>query len=210
MIGRGSAWRLSNERLYLRNEVGEVFSFIKSKSQSDYAFFACAANVGLRISEILHIRSENVRSQELEVVRRKKKVLRSEPILLHSAIATILVRLANEVGDGWLWPGRSHGCWRERRKEGQIVGKEQICEGGHVSKREMQRRWTEYVDELHLGRRGRGAHGLRHFAITEFYRMHKDLRAAQEFAGHSSSAITERYAHVIDMADKINKVKPVL
>jgi integrase len=56
---------------------------------------------------------------------------------------------------------------------------------------------------------GRGIHSLRHTAITNIYALTKDLRKAQVFAGHSSSAITERYAHIVDMAETLSAM-PVL
>ena len=87
---------------------------------------------------------------------------------------------------------------------------DQLCGGGHISKREVQRRWTAYLDELALYQKGRGIHSLRHYAVTEFYRVHRDIRAAQVFAGHSSSVITETYAHVVDMEEKVNAIKPML
>ena len=94
-----------------------------------------------------------------------------------------------------------------RRSNGE---KEQVCPGGHVSLRAIQRRWELTVAEAGLRVPGRGIHSLRHYAVSQFYAKHRDLRAAQIFAGHSSSQITERYASVLDMKDKINAMEAVL
>jgi integrase len=105
-----------------------------------------------------------------------------------------------------MFPGESGPCVIHRAS-GQ---EDQICDGGHVSRREMQRRWSAYRGVAGLDAKGRGVHSLRHYGITEFYRENKDLRAAQMFAGHSSSAVTEKYAHVLEMEAMMKKVKPTL
>lgn len=204
------SWKLSNEKMLLREEVAKVFTAIKKCSFEDYAFFAVAANTGLRISEVMHLKTEDVKEAQIVVTRRKKKVLRQEYLDVTEEIAEILRKLVGKKKTGWLWPGESRGCKRPRQKNGKVYEQEVLCQGGHISKRELQRRWARYVEKVRLARPGRGPHALRHYAITEFYRVHRDLRAAQVFAGHSSSAITEVYAHVVDMKEKIQAVKAVL
>lgn len=203
-------WKLSNEKLYLRQQVSKVLDLVKREDFADYVFFASAANTALRISEILHLKAEDVGPGQIMVVRRKKKDLKAEPLQVGPEFERLIRKLASKIGDGWLWTGRSKGCRRPRQKDGRVYATEEICQGGHLCKREIQRRWSDYVARSGLTQPGRGAHGLRHYAITEFYKVHRDLRAAQEFAGHSSSTITETYAHVVDMAEKVRAVKAVL
>lgn len=52
------------------------------------------------------------------------------------------------------------------------------------------------------------SHDLRSTVLTEMYRASKDLRATQEFAGHSSSATTEAYTGIRmkDMRDAIGAI----
>ncbi len=53
-----------------------------------------------------------------------------------------------------------------------------------------------------LKRPGISNHALRHTAATLGYLHTGDLRAVQEFLGHSDPRMTSRYAHVVDMAKR--------
>ncbi len=53
-----------------------------------------------------------------------------------------------------------------------------------------------------LKRPGVSDHALRHTAATLGYLHTGDLRAVQEFLGHSDPRMTSRYAHVVDMAKR--------
>ena len=57
---------------------------------------------------------------------------------------------------------------------------------------------------------GRGIHQCRHYFATEMYSATRDIRATQVALAHSSVSMTERYAHVVDLKEKINLVKPTL
>lgn len=103
--------------------------------------------------------------------------------------------------------GVAHDITNTTKATKIVIGR---CPGGHICRREIQSRWRGYLETLGLYVPGRGIHSLRHYAVTEFYTRHRDLRATQEFVKHSSSAITENYAHVVDMKEKINDVEPTL
>ena len=47
-------------------------------------------------------------------------------------------------------------------------------------------------------------------SASDMNRLTKDLRKAQVFAGHSSSTITERYAHIVDLGDTLAQMKVML
>lgn len=205
-----SNWKLSNDKLLLRDQVAKVLGIVKRASVEDYVFFASCANLGFRISEVMHLKVEDVRGSEIMVTRRKKKTLEPEPVHVGQDVLELLGKVIGRRRVGWLWPGESRGCSRPRQKGGKVYAREEICQGGHLSKREIQRRWTRYVEKAKLTLRGRGVHALRHYAITEFYRVYRDLRATQVLAGHSASSTTEQYAHVVDMTEKIDGIKPVL
>lgn len=199
-------WKPPLSKLLSRAEVGAVFELAKKNDRRDYILFVTAANTGLRLSEILHLTTHDLLDGALRATRRKKKRLRPEEIAAPAPLLGLLKSWASElkkVSNGWLFVGSSGPCKRGPKKE-------VLCEGGHVSRREIQRRWTAYLKAAKLSAKGRGVHTLRHYAGTEFYRTHKDLRATQEFLGHSSSSTTEGYAHVLDMAEKVGKVKPTL
>jgi len=194
-------WRLSAAKLLSRENVGRLLELAKSNSR-DYRFFVIAANTGLRLSEIIHLRAEDILGNtSMEVTRLKRATLKSEVIDLPHPLGQMLKKFADEIKGGWLFIGAAKPC----KKNGKY-----ICTGGHVSGREMQRVWDRYLLKLKLSKPGRGIHTLRHYAGTEFYSATKDLRATQEFLGHASSKTTETYAHVVDMKKKLSEVKPTL
>ena len=60
-------------------------------------------------------------------------------------------------------------------------------------------RTCHYLRLAGLKRPGISDHALRHTAATLGYLHTGDLRAVQEFLGHSDPRMTSRYAHVVDM-----------
>lgn len=200
-----SGWNLKREKILSRDEVKRVLDLARKGDERDYLIFAIAANVALRVSEILHIRTSDVRADSIRVTRLKKKTRDAEDVPISEGLGKLLLESdlyrLNKKRDGWLFKGYASPC----RKKGVT-----LCDGGHVCKREIQRRWKLYLSTAKLDANGRGIHTLRHYAITEFYDRHRDLRATQEFVQHSSSAITETYAHVREMREKILAVKPTL
>lgn len=196
-------WRIPRAKILSREEVARILKAAKETDLRDYVFLAIAANVGLRLCEIVHIRRDDVDADSIVVTRRKKKVLAPEAAAIQESLSKVTRNFidASKNGSPWLFPGHSTPCLR---------GREKLCDGGHVSRREIQRRWESYLKVCKLSARGRGIHSLRHYAVTTFYATHKDLRAAQMFAGHTSPLITQVYAHVVDMKEKVQKVKVTL
>jgi len=201
-----SDWTLSDAKIISPDEVRTILARAKSLGEMDpdwhrdYEFFAVAAHTGLRVSEVAHIEKDDVMTSRLMMTRRKKKHLHPAPIEVMPEILAMLRNRADAVEAGYVFPGRCQPCVIQRLKRGP----EQVCVGGHASLRNIQRRWRILLEDLGLYKYGRGIHSLRHTAITEMYKLTRDLRKAQVFAGHSNSAITERYAHVVDMQESLN------
>lgn len=198
-------WHLKDAKIVSPDEFRVILGRAKELSDYDawwgvmYDWMAIAVNTGLRVSEVAHVEKTDVLPTRLVVTRRKKRRLHPEPIEVMPAVREILKRRADAVSEGFLFPGRQAPCFINRRN-GE---REQVCIGGHASIRNVQRRWRLLLEELGLYKYGRGIHSARHTAVTEIYRATKDLRKAQVFAGHSSSTITEVYAHVTDMKETL-------
>jgi integrase len=209
-----SSWTPPRDKTLTRDQVKRVLAAAKGSQAAigglfDYTFFAVCANTGLRVSEVAHLRRDGLllsnadcKEAQISVIRLKKKEVHLERVDIASALEKIL----RDFLDIWkesefVFPGGTRGCSLSRKLS---------CPGNHISVREMQRRWDYYLRKVRLKVEGRGIHMLRHYAVTEFYEKHRDLRAAQLFAGHSSSTITERYAHVVEMREKIRAVEPTV
>ena len=212
---------LGDAKIITPEEVGQILQRAKEAGDMDpmfhrdYEFMAIAVNTGLRLSEVAHIEKGDVLPSRIMMTRRKKRHLQAAPIEVMPAVMEILRRRASGVEDGYIFPGRAQPCIIHRSKthrdtKVRTQWTEQVCIGGHCSLRSIQRRWRLLITELGLYKYGRGIHSLRHTAITEIYRLTKDLRKAQVFAGHSSSKITEVYAHVLDLQESLNVMKPLI
>lgn len=200
-----TAWHLAPEKVLTREEVQQILAAAKRRDLRDYVFFTLAANTGLRLCEVIHIRGENLDRGQFTITRRKKRVLRPELIDVPDGLYELAKKWTNGSPD-YLFPGRQAPCFINHLK-GEP---EKVCDGGHASKRNLQRRWGMCCEDAGVKMRGRGIHTLRHYAISEFYDQHRDLRAAQLFAGHSSPMITRVYAHVRDMKEKVKAMEVTL
>ena len=202
-----ASWSLPVEKIVSPDDVRNILATAKKYSERDWTFFVIGANTGLRLSEVGHLMVDDVLdSNRLRVTRRKKKVLKPEIIDVAAPVHAIIREWAKQYEIGYLFPGNCAPCFI-RHLNGTP---EQFCIGGHSSLRDLQRRWKMVLAECGLNMNGRGIHSLRHAAITAFYASTRDLRAAQMFAGHSSSQMTERYAAVLDMKEKVNKVEVLM
>ncbi len=74
--------------------------------------------------------------------------------------------------------------------------------GMRLSRRHIRAQTDKYLRLSGLKRPGISNHALRHTAATLGYLHTGDLRAVQEFLGHSDPRQTSRYAHVVDMAKR--------
>jgi integrase len=201
-----SSWSFPRAKTLTPSECGRILTKASDTDPLLYVFLAIAANTALRLCEVLHLQATDVIDGQLRIVRRKKKQLRAEMIDVTPALASILHDWSQMYADGWLFPGKVKPCIIRRSNGIQ----EQVCEGAHMAKRVIQARWERLLQSCGLSMEGRGIHSLRHFAITAFYAKHRDLRAAQTFAGHSSSSMTERYARVLDMREKVHAMGTML
>ena len=206
----GAVWNLRIEKILQRDEMSRILGIAKERSARTYTFLATCANTGLRLSEVGHIHADDVLPRcQLRITRRKKRTLQPIVIDISPQLAAILEEW-KQMFDGYLWPGNAKPCIIHRSKKGVALEPEYACQGGHISLRVIQRDWALICAEAGLRMHGRGIHSTRHFAITEFYDKHRDLRAAQVFAGHSSSQMTEKYAAVREMKEKVNAMEAML
>lgn len=202
-----ASWSLADCKIITPDQVRQILATARKHSERDFVFMALGAHTGLRLSEVGHLMVEDVLDRDrLIVTRRKKKVLKPEIIDVAAPVHALLREWAKQFEIGYLFPGNCAPCFIRHLSKPA----EQFCIGGHASLRDIQRRWSMVLAECGLLTYGRGIHSLRHTAITSMYEKTKDLIAAQKFAGHSSSQITERYAHAVDMKGKINSMDVLL
>lgn len=201
----GGEWNLRPELVPARDEMSKILDLIKGEDEKYYVLFATLANTGLRVSEGMHLRASDLVNGRIRVTRRKKRRLAPSTVEVSDAVWTLLSKWA-EGKKGYLWPGGSGPCILARTN-GKV---EQLCKGGHLHIRTAQTRWRFTIAKLGLYIKGRGIHQTRHYFGTEMYAETLDLRATQKALDHSSSTMTEKYAHVVDLKKKVNQIKPSL
>lgn len=223
--------------------------------ERDLAFVDAASQTGLRVSEVAHLKKEDILDGRLIVTRRKKKVLTAKPIPVNPDGLKRIREWAERVKSGYIFPGAAAPCFIHRRPKFEAqdcpdCGKrvaplsmirkksdriamffqhlnvdhkrsadevqewidfasvekvDQFCPGGHLSIRHFQGRWKKLMLDLDIYKFGRGVHCIRHASVTRLYNKTRDIRAAQEFAGHESIEMTKRYCHV-DLEEKLASV----
>ena len=187
---------LAPEKKLLKRDLEAILSKAKAASRRDWTFFMVAAQTGLRLCEVLHLRAEDMDGDGLVITRRKRR----KPFREIASFPDQVMKLLSEwsksqkIERGFLFEGNSNPCFLRGAK---------ICGGGHVSRRDIQRRWTGYVKGAGIYKRGRGIHCLRHYFCTEAYRQTKDLKFVKDMVGHSSITVTDRYAHTVDLREEL-------
>lgn len=203
----GAEWNLATELVPNREEMGRVLEMAKANSPRDYVLFALCSHTGLRISEAIHVKTDDLINGKMRVVRRKKRVLQYSSVEISKPIWDLLAEWAQQF-DGYLFPGGAKPC-EIKRRNGKVDSVPN-CSGGHLHIRTGQMAWRMMISRAGLYMKGRGIHQTRHYFATEMYAATKDLRATQVALAHSSSTMTEKYAHVVDQREKVNLVAPVL
>lgn len=204
----GAEWNLATELVPNRAEMTKVLEMTKERSARNYVIFALCSHTGLRISEAMHIKTTDLVNGKMRVTRRKKRVLQPSSVEISGSIWNLLTEWAQQF-DGYIFPGGSEPCTIVHRgkKAGQVT---RVCSGGHLHLRTAQTAWRHAIEQAGLYMPRRGIHQTRHYFATEMYAATKDLRATQVALAHSSSTMTEKYAHVVDQREKVNLVVPVL
>lgn len=202
-------WHLDTRLVPNREEMARILAVAKEFNARTYVFLAICSHTGLRLCEVMHIKSSDVADNKLCVTRRKKRVLQESIIEVPNSLWPLLKEWSDSYDD-YLFPGNAKPCVIRRSKKGVKLADEYACQGGHTSLRVIQRDWAIIVAEAGLRKRGRGIHQTRHYFGTQFYNATRDIRATQEALAHSNMEMTARYAHVVDMKEKVNKVQGLL
>ena len=155
----------------------------------DHVIFAIALGTGLREHEIAALDVRDISDAEgrvrrrvrLRVFKRSNSDLELQQAVLNE---TLRAKLRHYLG------------WMERHGRSLDPGEPLFVsrKGNRLSTRQMRTLFTRWQERAGFERRF-AFHVFRHTAITNIYRITKDLRLTQRFARHKSAASTERYTH---------------
>jgi integrase len=169
------------QRLILRATAGNV---------RDHLIISLALGTGLRLAEIVGLDVGDVFAPD-GTPRIRVRVRAAIAKGGRAADVFLPDRLVAKLKRFWKW--------KIRRGETLDVGAPLFASQSHrrISKRRVQHAWTCSQRQAGFDR-VYGFHALRHTAVTNVYRVSRDLFLAQRFARHVSPLTTTVYTHPSD------------
>lgn len=140
------------------------------------ALLTLAYSAGLRVSEIVSLKVNDIDSRRMLVHIRQGKGRKDRYTILSETALEVLRLYAKKYRlQDWLFPGEN--------------------EGTHLSERTAQKVFTTACKKAGV-KKDVSIHSLRHSFATHLLEAGTDLRYIQEILGHKSSKTTEIYTHV--------------
>ena len=176
-----TALTTDEQRLILRATAGNV---------RDHLIISVALGTGLRLAEIVGLDVGDVFTPDGTPrvrVRVRKEIAkggRAADVFLPDQLVAKLKRF---------------GRWKRQRGEDLAPNAPLFANQSRrrISKRRVQHAWTAWQQRAGFDRIY-GFHALRHTAVTNVYRVSRDLFLAQRFARHASPLTTTAYTHPSD------------
>ena len=147
----------------------------------DYAILTLFLNCGLRLSELVGINLNNIKSNTLTVIGKGDK---ERMIPLNAACINAIDNYKKVRSVEGVKSTDKDALFLSERKQ-------------RISKSTVQYIVKKYITSAGLDPKRYSTHKLRHTAATLMYRYgHVDIRSLQELLGHESISTTEIYTHL--------------
>ena len=157
-----------------QEEVQRLFAVITNLKQR--ALFMVAYDAGLRLSELLNLRIDDIDSQRMVIRVRQGKGKKDRYARLTPGLLKLLRQYWSEYRpQTWLFPGASMDKRYDLATPGQLLKK--ACRKAGISKRVSM-------------------HTLRHSFATHLLEAGADLRVIQQMLGHEKIQTTCLYTHI--------------
>ena len=157
-----------------RQEVQRLFAVITNLKQK--ALFMVAYDAGLRLSELLHLRVEDIDSQRMVIRIRQGKGKKDRYARLTPGLLQLLRQYWREYRPpSWLFPGASLDKRYDLATPGHLLKK--ACRKAGITKRVSM-------------------HTLRHSFATHLLEAGTNLRVIQQMLGHEQIQTTCLYTHI--------------
>ncbi len=163
----------------------EVHAILKQPKNTKHKAILCAIySSGLRLSEVLNLRVEDVRSVDGYLFIKGAKGKKDRRTILSSHLLELLRRYYMEYKPSyWLFEGQT---------------------GGKYSARSVQNIFRKAVKSSNVNPWAT-VHTLRHSFATHLLQQGTNLRYIQGLLGHSSSKTTEIYTHLLKVDNSVVK-----
>ncbi|MDR0720940.1 MAG: site-specific integrase [Treponema sp.] len=146
------------------------------KNLSHRLLLMIAYSSGLRVSEVVQLKREDIDiSRKMITVRSGKGRKDRCTILADSVVSTLKIHYLNDTSSTWIFPGMKQHT--------------------HLSIRSAQRIFENALKRTNV-KTDASIHTLRHAFATHLLESGTSIRYIQELLGHSSIKTTTRYTHV--------------
>lgn len=162
------------------DEAQRLLSVIDGKNKErDFAIVTLFLNCGMRLSELVSIDYNNIRSDNTLIITGKGNKERTV-YLNESCIKAIKEYMQVRPND----VVKDRALFLSNRNQ-------------RINPRSVEKMVNKYLDEAGLGNRGLSVHKLRHTAATLMYQHGgADVLLLKEILGHENLATTEIYTHI--------------
>lgn len=170
-----------------QEKINKMYEILREKSERDFILFLLGISVGLRISDLLKLKKEDMFKQHIYI--REKKTQKAKQFKIPGHIKKYVQPYAATLNDGdYLFKSR-----RGRNKP--------------ISRVTAYRILNDAAKQVHL--QNIGTHTLRKTFGYHFYKNTKDIATLQILFNHSTPEITKIYIGITqDALDKaMDKVK---
>jgi len=158
--------------------------------QRNKAMIVAMANLGLRVSEVVNLKKDNIdlTSRKLRVVNGKYS--KDRDLIIGPVTAEVLRE------------------WDKRRKGGDYFFN--TSKGKKLQTRYIQAMVARYAERAGIKKKVT-PHTLRHTFATNFYRQTKDIETLRSLLGHSDISTTQIYVTLanIDIENAMNSFREV-
>lgn len=154
----------------------EFAEYFELNSQRDYVMFMCGVFLGLRISDILKLRVQDVRGTHIEIKEQKNK--NNRRIFINRKLRKALDDyIEDKRGNELLFPSRKRSATGKARA---------LTRKGAIDVLKKAASDLDYHEPI-------GTHSLRKTFAYNYYQMYGDLAELQKLLGHKEQNDTIRY-----------------
>jgi integrase len=214
-----NSWSLKDAKNLQEKELAKLFEAAKKMGPQIYLMIVLAYNAALRVSELIHAKVSDFHWEtgRFSLIPLKKAGIRHKRDIT-GKVVTIDKPLPQPVDyplpksvmdlawdyiqqqglkkDMWVFPGNTTAC--------KVVKLE--CPGGHVSKRQVQKLFTEMCKSVGIKLPGRGMHSLKHARLTEVAQKSKDPWLVREIGRHESVTMSNHYVTYTNLKEQVDKL----
>jgi len=176
--------RVRKMRVPSEKDVNEYFEYVAKKDPLLYKLFVFIYGIGLRISEALNLKWEDINLDEgyIRVFGKGGKV-RFVPLPSSIKAHIKLWLKLSEVNSEYVFPSPRYP-------------------DRPLSRATVDKRLKAIQEEL-FGSKKYSAHSFRHGFATHFLKLHRDIYLLSKILGHSDIKITTIYTHIVPHKEKV-------